>query len=256
MKTRCDLVLVLLRQVHGDDALGHAHLNGGEPDAGGLVHGLEHVLDQLLHLRVDLLDRFGDEPQPLVGDDEDVAQRHARDVSGWPKSVNCGRARPSRRRVPANILKYRSLSVHSSRRAQWRGMARLMRPCYCPIGGVVDGSLRCLNSFFEPIGCLVEDAFVEWTSHEFKTDRKAPLVNPPGIDKAGKPVNVAMRRLLPVAREAGEGAHDRKKDRERHRGVAAAMTFNKAVRSFSRVCNCLRKTGSRAVLPMSARSAF
>ena len=83
------LVVVLLRQVHGDDALGHADLDGGEPDAGRLVHGLEHVGDELLHLRVDLLDRFGDEPQPLVGEDQDVAQRHAARCKRSPEIGQC-----------------------------------------------------------------------------------------------------------------------------------------------------------------------
>ena len=41
-----------------------------------------------LGLRIDRLDRFGDEPQPLVGQDQDVAQGHDRDVSGGPKAVN------------------------------------------------------------------------------------------------------------------------------------------------------------------------
>ena len=72
--------LVLLGEVHGHDALRHADLDRRQPDAGRVVHGLEHVLDQRADLGVDLLDRLGDEPQPLVGQDEDVAQRHGGDV--------------------------------------------------------------------------------------------------------------------------------------------------------------------------------
>jgi hypothetical protein len=79
------------RGVHDDDALGHADLDGGEADAGRLVHGLEHVLDQEPQLRVDLLRRFGDQPQPLVGQDDDVAQRHGGDLGGPARTVNCVR---------------------------------------------------------------------------------------------------------------------------------------------------------------------
>ena len=44
------LRLVLLGEVHGDDPQRHADLDRGEPDAGRVVHGLEHVLDQLADL--------------------------------------------------------------------------------------------------------------------------------------------------------------------------------------------------------------
>ena len=37
---------------------------------------------------VDSLDRLADEPQPLVGQNEDFAQRHGRDLSGRAKPVN------------------------------------------------------------------------------------------------------------------------------------------------------------------------
>src|SRR5712691_9649668 len=82
------LGLLFLGQVQGDDALGRADLDGGEPDPGRVVHGLEHVLDQLADAGVDLLHRLGDLPQPLVRQNENVAQRHGRDVSGRRKSVN------------------------------------------------------------------------------------------------------------------------------------------------------------------------
>ena len=82
------LRIVLLGEVHGDHALRHADLDGGKPDAGRRVHGLEHVVDQLAQRLVDRLHRLGFQPQPLVGDDEDVADRHARDVRARGGAVN------------------------------------------------------------------------------------------------------------------------------------------------------------------------
>ena len=81
--------LLLLGEIQGDDALGRADLNGGEPDAGGVVHGLEHVPDQLADAGIDLLDRVGDPPQPLVGEDENVAQRHGRRCKRSPEIGQC-----------------------------------------------------------------------------------------------------------------------------------------------------------------------
>ena len=57
---------------------GDADLDGGKPDAGRVVHGLEHVVDQLAEVGVDALDRLGNEPQPLVGKLDDLAHRHGR----------------------------------------------------------------------------------------------------------------------------------------------------------------------------------
>ena len=42
-----------------EEALLHPHLRGGEPDAGGLVHGDEHVVDELDERAVDLGDLGG-----------------------------------------------------------------------------------------------------------------------------------------------------------------------------------------------------
>ena len=53
-----------------------ADLDRGKADAGRVVHGLEHVLDQLPGRSVDLGDRLGNLPQPLVRQNENVPQRH------------------------------------------------------------------------------------------------------------------------------------------------------------------------------------
>ena len=45
----------------------HADLDGGQADAGRLVHGREHVLDQRAQRRVDGFHRLGLQPQPFVG---------------------------------------------------------------------------------------------------------------------------------------------------------------------------------------------
>ncbi len=58
---------VLLRGYIGhQQALVHVHLGRRQPDAGGLVHGLEHVVDQLPELIVHMLHRGGFFPQPRV----------------------------------------------------------------------------------------------------------------------------------------------------------------------------------------------
>ncbi len=79
--------------------LRRADLDGGKPDAGRVVHGLEHVLDQLADVRGDLLHRFGDQPQSLVGQNDDFAQRHGGRCKG---SRKCGQS--SALRVPAQLL--------------------------------------------------------------------------------------------------------------------------------------------------------
>ena len=90
MKTCGCLRLVLLGEVHGDDALRHADLDGSKPDAGRGVHGLEHVVDQRAQRLVDGLHRLGFQPQPFVGNDEDVAHGHGRRCKGKGQRGQCG----------------------------------------------------------------------------------------------------------------------------------------------------------------------
>jgi len=71
------VVLVgLLRQIHGDDAFGNADLDRGKADAGRVIHGRQHVIDQLADAGIDVLDRLGNLPQPLVGERYDLAHSH------------------------------------------------------------------------------------------------------------------------------------------------------------------------------------
>jgi hypothetical protein len=46
------------------------------PDAGGVVHGLEHVVGELANLRRHLLDGLGDQPELLVRQDDDFSEGH------------------------------------------------------------------------------------------------------------------------------------------------------------------------------------
>ena len=85
MKTRgsgCGLaVLVPLGEIHRDQPQWLGDLDGGEPDAGRVIHGLEHVIGELADLGRDLFHGFRDEPQLLVGQDNDFANGHRRDLS-------------------------------------------------------------------------------------------------------------------------------------------------------------------------------
>src|SRR3954464_4194182 len=81
-------VLVGLGEVHGDQPQRPRDLNRREPDAGRVVHGLEHVVGKLSYLRRDLLDRLGDQTQLLVGQDDDFSEGHGRDLSRAFDAVN------------------------------------------------------------------------------------------------------------------------------------------------------------------------
>jgi hypothetical protein len=59
--------LVLLGEVHGDDAPRLADLDRREPDAGRVVHGVEHVLDELPVAASILADRLGESRSRLSG---------------------------------------------------------------------------------------------------------------------------------------------------------------------------------------------
>ena len=80
MKTRgCGLVSPsssLLGEIHGDQPQRLRDLDRRQPDAGRVIHGLEHVVGELADLRRHLLDGFGDEPQLLVRQDDDFSECH------------------------------------------------------------------------------------------------------------------------------------------------------------------------------------
>src|SRR5260370_23736211 len=69
-------VFVPLGEIHGDQPQRLRHLDRREPDSGRGVHGLEHVVGEPAHLRRDFFDSFGDEPQLLVGEDDDFSECH------------------------------------------------------------------------------------------------------------------------------------------------------------------------------------
>src|SRR3954449_5416140 len=80
--------LIRLGEVHGDQPQRLRDLDRREPDAGRVVHGLEHVVGKLADLRRDLLDRLGDQTQLLVGQDDDFSEGHGRDLSRAFDAVN------------------------------------------------------------------------------------------------------------------------------------------------------------------------
>ncbi len=53
-------------QVDHQDALRHPDLNRRQPDAGGVVHRLEHIGDQLLQLGIEGLDGLRNDAQPGI----------------------------------------------------------------------------------------------------------------------------------------------------------------------------------------------
>jgi hypothetical protein len=77
------LLVVLLGKVHGDDTDRLADLDRRQPDAGRVVHRLEHLFDQLADAVVDLRHRLGHLPKTLVGESDDFAQGHAPRCKGW-----------------------------------------------------------------------------------------------------------------------------------------------------------------------------
>ena len=68
--------LLGLARVDDDDALGHGDLDRREADAGRLVHGLQHVVEQTPHLRVDTVDRFGNLSQQRIRKRDDGQNGH------------------------------------------------------------------------------------------------------------------------------------------------------------------------------------
>ncbi|MCY1436602.1 hypothetical protein D9M71_527310 [compost metagenome] len=68
----------VLGEVDDHDALVHVDLGGGQADAGSVVHGLEHVVDQLAHGVINHLDGLGDRAQARIGEFENVQNSHMR----------------------------------------------------------------------------------------------------------------------------------------------------------------------------------
>jgi hypothetical protein len=94
---------LVLHAVHDEEADADAHLGGGEADAGGVVHRLEHVVGETAEIGGDLGDRIGAAAQPGVGMDQDVAAAHGADLGDRRRPCNggnVGAARGSPSRVP------------------------------------------------------------------------------------------------------------------------------------------------------------
>ena len=69
------LVLALGDVDHGEPA-GDADLDGGETDAGRVVHGLQHVVHEAAEIVVDALHRRTLQAQLAVGQGDDVELGH------------------------------------------------------------------------------------------------------------------------------------------------------------------------------------
>ena len=78
---RLAALFLRLLQVDHQQPDRHAHLHGGEADARRLVHGLEHVGDQLARLVGHLRERRGFLTQPRIGHFENFKQSHGGEIS-------------------------------------------------------------------------------------------------------------------------------------------------------------------------------
>jgi hypothetical protein len=52
------------------------HLRGGQPDTWGCIHGLEHVVDELSELGIELGHRLRSGAQPLIGEFQNGSDGH------------------------------------------------------------------------------------------------------------------------------------------------------------------------------------
>src|SRR5262249_38651445 len=86
-------LIVVLRYVDDDDALVDVHLRGRKTDPGGRIHRLEHVVDELGELHVELRDPLSSGAQSRVGVFEDGSEGHGlhfRVIDHWTTvSVQC-----------------------------------------------------------------------------------------------------------------------------------------------------------------------
>ena len=78
---------VLLVEIHHDDALGHADLHRGQADAVGLVHAVDHVVDQPADLVIDLVDVVRDRFEARIGRGKDGADGHGLEIGEPPFPV-------------------------------------------------------------------------------------------------------------------------------------------------------------------------
>ena len=96
-------------QIDHQHAQGHADLDRGEADAGGIIHGVEHVGDEVAQRLVKRFDGCRDLLEARIGDFEDFADSHGGlDNQPWRNSQGCAdqptgrRARKACARVPSS----------------------------------------------------------------------------------------------------------------------------------------------------------
>ena len=71
------LLLTFAGDIDDDQATVAADLRRGQADAGRVVHGRQHVLEQCPHAVIDLIDRFASGLQPAVGRKHDRQHCHS-----------------------------------------------------------------------------------------------------------------------------------------------------------------------------------
>ena len=112
-------VLVLGRIEH-DQAARDADLHGGEPDAGRLVHRLQHVVGELQDLGVHALDGRGGLAQQRIGKGDDRKVCHAAEIR---KSALPGQS-------AANIACRAYMSLTARPHGERTGAGRIVAMCY------------------------------------------------------------------------------------------------------------------------------
>ena len=76
-------------KIHHDDALGHADLDRRKADAGGVVHGFQHVIHECAEfIRNAAFDGLGDFLQTRVRNGENFANSHGRKIGGGGREIN------------------------------------------------------------------------------------------------------------------------------------------------------------------------
>src|SRR5690606_30431539 len=94
-------LIARLADIDDDNALVHVDLRRRQPNTRRGVHGLEHVVDQLLQARIDLLDGLGLDAKPWVWVFENRESCHGAIENGSARGVqsveaNCVESTPSR----------------------------------------------------------------------------------------------------------------------------------------------------------------
>ena len=80
--------LVLGLEVDHQHALRYADLDGGETDTGRVVHGCEHIIEQLTQFIIDTLDGLRNLPQNGIGKCYYIKYGHSADIGEGTGRVN------------------------------------------------------------------------------------------------------------------------------------------------------------------------